>query len=153
MLNGSFGVWSIAASITGPIFTGGRNYEQYQLQVAAWEAEVALYEQVVLQSFAEVSNVLTAQQKLVSERAERERAVRALQKSVDLSFLRYEIGLADYFEVLEAQQQLYPAQLDLARVERDQLLTVARLYRALGGGWELELDQWQYPRPTPSPTA
>ncbi len=151
MLNGTFGVWGIAASITGPIFTGGRNYEQYQAQVAAWETEVALYEQSVLQAFSEVSNVLTAQQNLIEQRGSTQREVDALKRAVHLSFLRYDIGLADYFEVLEAQQQLFPAELDLARVERDQLLAVARLYRALGGGWELESDQWQWPKPTPSP--
>ncbi len=152
MLNGTFGVWGIAAQITGPIFTGGRNYEQYQAQVAAWETEVALYEQAVLQAFSEVSNVLTAQQNLIQERAATQREVDALKRSVHLSFLRYDIGLADYFEVLEAQQQLFPAELDLARVERDQLLAVARLYRALGGGWELEMADWQWPKPTPSPS-
>lgn len=156
MLNGVPGIWNIAAAVSGPIFTGGLNYEQYQANVAAWEAEVASYEQTVLQAFAEVSNLLTAHQNLVQERAERERAVRALQQSVDLSFLRYEIGLASYFEVLEAQQQLFPAELDLARVRRDQLLVVARLYRALGGGWELADDEWLGPAavpPTGSPAA
>lgn len=152
MLNGVPGVWNIAAAVTGPIFTGGLNYEQYQAQVAAWDAEVALYEQAVLQAFAEVSNLLTVQHNLIEQRAERERAVRALQSSVDLSFLRYEIGLASYFEVLEAQQQLFPAEIDLARTHRDQLVVVARLYRALGGGWELATDDWQFPRPSPTPS-
>lgn len=150
MLGGTHSVWNIAAALSGPIFTGGRNYEQYKAQVAAWEAETALYQQVVLQSFAEVSNILTNQQNLVRERAERERAVASLQRSVKLSFLRYELGLADYFEVLQAQQELYPAQLDLARTQRNQLIAVAQLYRALGGGWDLPVDEW--PRPSPSPT-
>lgn len=153
MLNGVPGIWNIAAAISGPIFTGGANYEQYQLQVAAWEAEVALYEQTVLQAFAEVSSLLTTQYKLIEERTQRERAVKALKESVDLSFLRYEIGLANYFEVLEAQQQLFPAEIDLARTRRDQLLVVARLYSALGGGWELETqDDWIWPRPSPAPS-
>lgn len=151
MLNGVPGVWNIAAAVTGPIFTGGLNYEQYQAQVAAWEAQVALYEQTVLQAFAEVSNLLTTQHNLIEERKQRERGVRALQESVDLSFLRYEIGLANYFEVLEAQQQLFPAEIDLAQTKRDQLVVVARLYRALGGGWELETDSWQWPKPSPTP--
>lgn len=152
MLSGSFGVWGIAASVTGPIFTGGRNYEQYQLQVAAWEAEVAVYEQAVLQAFAEVSNVLTAQQNLIDQRREAQRQVDALRRAVRLSFLRYDIGLADYFEVLQAQQELFPAELELAQVQRDQLLAVSRLYRALGGGWDLETpDDWMWPKPTPSP--
>ncbi|MDG2305968.1 MAG: efflux transporter outer membrane subunit [Candidatus Binatia bacterium] len=150
MLNGTFGVWGIAASVSGPIFTGGRNYEQYQLQIAAWEAEVALYEQTVLRAFAEVSSVLTAQHNLLEQRKKVQVEVDALRRSVELSFLRYEIGLANYFEVLQAQQELFPAQIALARVEREQLVSVALLYRVLGGGWELKTEDWQWPRPTPT---
>ena len=43
-------------------------------------------------------------------------------------------------EVLEAQQQLFPTQLNLARTQRDQLLTVVALYKALGGGWRDETN-------------
>jgi ABC-type transport system substrate-binding protein len=47
-----------------------------------------------------------------------------------------------YFEVLEAQQQLFPAEISLAQVQLNQLLTVVTLYRALGGGWQLTDEQW-----------
>ena len=63
------------------------------------------------------------------------RAVAALDDAYRLSRLRFVDGLASYFEVLEAQQELFPAELALARVERDRLLAVVQLYRALGGGW------------------
>ena len=152
MLNGTPGVWNIAAALSGPIFTGGLNYRQYQGQVAAWEAEVAIFEQAVLEAFAEVSNLLTIQYSLRAQRRERERGVRALENAVDLSFLRYEIGLANYFEVIDAQQQLFPAQINLARTRTQQLTVVAQLYRALGGGWELETtDAWELPKPSPTP--
>jgi outer membrane protein, multidrug efflux system len=57
---------------------------------------------------------------------------------VELSRDRYSAGKADYFEVLEAQQQLFPAQRALARTQRDQLLACVALYRALGGSWSDE---------------
>jgi multidrug efflux system outer membrane protein len=47
-------------------------------------------------------------------------------------------GLSSYFEVLEAEQQLYPAENLLAQSQRDQFLAVVSLYRALGGGWQTE---------------
>jgi multidrug efflux system outer membrane protein len=56
---------------------------------------------------------------------------------VDISITRYLGGLATYIEVLDAQQQLYPAEFALAQTERDQLLAVVEIYRALGGGWQL----------------
>ena len=153
MLNGTPGIWNIAAALSGPIFTGGLNYRQYQAQVAAWEAEVAIYEQSVLEAFAEISNLLTVQYNLRAQRTQRERAVLALQNAVDLSLLRYEIGLANYFEVIDAQQQLFPAQINLARTRTQQLTVLAQLYRGLGGGWELKTtEDWALPTPTPSAT-
>jgi len=45
---------------------------------------------------------------------------------------RYRSGLASYFEVLEAQQQLFPAQRRLSQIRRDRLLSHVRLYRRSG---------------------
>jgi len=61
---------------------------------------------------------------------------------VTLATLRYRGGLASYFEVLEAQQQLYPAQATLAQIRRDRLIAHVQLYKALGGGWSLSDVQW-----------
>jgi len=47
--------------------------------------------------------------------------------------------------VLEAEQQLFPAELDLARTQRDQLVAVVDLYRVLGGGWNLDVPEWGGP--------
>ena len=60
----------------------------------------------------------------------------ALQEALDLSLLRYKTGLANFIEVLDAAQLLYPAEAALAQTQRDQLLAVVNLYKALGGGWE-----------------
>jgi multidrug efflux system outer membrane protein len=139
----SFNVWNVAGNAAGPLFQGFLLLEQYRAQVANWEETKALYRQTVITAFAEVSNVLTAQTKLALVRTAQERAVRAYQESVRLSRLRYDSGLANYYEVLEAQQQLFPAELTLAQVQLDQLLTVVSLYRALGGGWKLSDAQWQ----------
>jgi multidrug efflux system outer membrane protein len=62
--------------------------------------------------------------------------VTSLEKAVKLSTERYLTGKANYYEVLEAQQQLFPAQLNLARTQRDELLAVVTLYKSLGGGWK-----------------
>jgi multidrug efflux system outer membrane protein len=135
-------IWNVAGSIAGPIFTGGQNLETYRAQVAAFEQSKAEYLQAVLLALQEVSNILTSQQKLREIRAARERQVKALQESVRLSLLRYDQGLANYYEVLEAQQQLFPAQNRLAQTMRDQLNVVVQLYRALGGGWSLPDEAW-----------
>src|SRR5262249_27458537 len=75
-------------------------------------------------------------EKLVSVEKEQELAVDALRESVRLAILRYEGGLSSYFEVLEAQQQLFPAENALAQTQRDRLVSAVQLYAPLGGGWE-----------------
>ena len=131
-------VWALAGSATGPIFQGGRLLASYRVASAAWDEAAARYQQTAVQAFAEVSNALVAHQKLKGVHLARAETVDSLQTSVALSLERYNDGIANYFEVLEAEQQLFPAELDLARTQRDELLAVVTLYRALGGGWELD---------------
>ncbi|HSP97821.1 MAG TPA: efflux transporter outer membrane subunit [Candidatus Dormibacteraeota bacterium] len=129
-------VWAIAGSLVGPIFQGGRLTEAYRAQIADWEATKAQYVSTVLTALSEVSNALIAQQKLEGVRAEQQFAVDALRESVRLALLRYNGGLSTYFEVLEAQQQLFPAELALAQTDLGRILAVVDLYRSLGGGWQ-----------------
>jgi len=144
IVKNNFSIWNVAGNAAGPLFQGFALIEQYRSQVAGWEQTVAQYEQTVLTAFAEVSNALTAQTKLAEARAAQERAVDAYRESVQLSLVRYHSGLASYFEVLEAQQQLFPAELALSQLQRDELVTVVNLYRALGGGWQLSNDDWMH---------
>ncbi|MEW6273490.1 MAG: efflux transporter outer membrane subunit [Thermodesulfobacteriota bacterium] len=145
VVKGSANIWNIVGSISGPIFTGGQLLEQYYAQVAAWEQAKLQWEQTLITAFAEVSSTLVLQEKLAEVRKAQEETVRAYEESVRLSLLRYNQGLANYYEVLEAQQLLFPAQNDLARTQRDQLVVVVDLYRALGGGWQLPDDAWVGP--------
>jgi multidrug efflux system outer membrane protein len=138
----NFSLWNVAGNAAGPLFQGFRLLEEYRSQVAFWDETTARYQETVLTAFAEVSNTLAAQSRLAESRTAQERSVRAYEESVRLSLLRYDHGLSSYYEVLESQQQLFPAELALARIQRDQLITVVTLYRALGGGWQLPADQW-----------
>lgn len=145
VVKGSANVWNLIGSISGPIFTGGQLLEQYYAQVALWEQAKLQWEQTLITAFSEVSSTLVAQEKLEEVRVAQQKTVDAYQESVRLSLLRYNQGLANYYEVLEAQQLLFPAQNDLARTQRDQLLVVVDLYRALGGGWQLADADWSGP--------
>lgn len=131
----SLGVWNLAISALGPIYSGGRLEAQLQQRQAFWDETVAAYKQKVLVAFQETANALAAQQTLVPRRSALEGQVNALRSSSDLALTRYQAGRASYFEVLEAQQELFPAEAELAQTQRDQLLAVVNLYRALGGGW------------------
>jgi multidrug efflux system outer membrane protein len=141
--SGAASVWALAGSLSGPIFQGGRILENYRASVAAWEQSRLSYELTALRAFQEVSDALIALQKLAQFEAEQARSVRAYEQSVRVADRRYLGGLASYYEVLEAQQLLFPAQDLLARVRRDRLAALVALYKALGGGWNLPDARWR----------
>ncbi|MFN8628291.1 MAG: efflux transporter outer membrane subunit [Candidatus Binatia bacterium] len=147
IVKGSGNIWGIEGSLLGPVFQGGRLYYSYKGSVAAREEAILAYHQAVLGALGEVSNALVARERYAASRVELEKQVVALQDAVRLATLRYTGGLASYFEVLEAQQQLFPAENQLARTELSQLVSVVQLYRALGGGWSAEEQRrpQQYP--------
>jgi multidrug efflux system outer membrane protein len=128
--------WTIGGGLLTPVFQGRRLREQYRAAVARWEQARARYEQSVTNAFNEVSTTLVAYQKLAEAEKERAREVAAYREAVRLSSLRYKAGLADYLEVLQAQQQLFPAEIQLAQVRYNRLAALVRLYEVLGGGWK-----------------
>ncbi len=137
VVKGSGNIWNIAANITGPVFQGGRLIKSYQAQQAFWDATIAQYRATVIEAFREVADALAAEAKLVEQRRAQEAQVAALHESVRLSLSRYQIGLANYTEVLDALQLLFPAEASLAQTQRDQLVAAVNLYKALGGGWDV----------------
>ena len=150
LTGGSATVWAAGGMLTGPLLNAGRTLGTYRAAVAQWEQAKLEYEQAVIVALREVSDALTALGKLGEAEVGQNRSVTALAQAVDHALDRYRQGLANYFEVLEAQQQLYPAQTALAQIRRDRLLTYVRLYRALGGGWTLTDAEWTDPG-TPAP--
>jgi multidrug efflux system outer membrane protein len=141
----SFSIWNIVGNVAGPLFEGGQLLESYHAQEAFWDQTIAQYRETVLVAFREVSDALIAQSTLIDQRQALESQVVSLKEAVDLSLLRYGAGRASYFEVLEAEQLLFPAQDALAQTQRDQLLAVVSLYKALGGGWNLSDTEWSRP--------
>jgi multidrug efflux system outer membrane protein len=135
---GSASAWGLAAEGTGPLFEGGRLVGQYRQAKAARQEATWQYQRTILNAFREVSDALVSRQQLADVREHQAHQVQALERAVKLSSERYVAGKASYYEVLEAQQQLFPSELNLARTQRDQLLAVVALYKALGGGWRGE---------------
>jgi multidrug efflux system outer membrane protein len=128
-------LWSVGADVSGPLFQAGLLRGQYR-QALAFRDEARLqYEQTALQAFHEVSGQLYTRQKYDEARLQQARSVAAYQDAVLVATERYRAGHAAYFEVLDAQQQLFPDENALARTQLNQLLIMVRLYKSLGGGW------------------
>ena len=143
--SGQATVWSVAGNIAGPIYQGGALRAQKRQAVAFWEQSKLQYAQTAQLAFQDVSNALVSRMKYEAIRAEQARAVQAYQESVKVSLQRYIAGKASYFEVLDAQLQLYPAENALAFTELNRRAVVVQLYKALGGGWNLKDPDWVGP--------
>jgi multidrug efflux system outer membrane protein len=96
---------------------------------------VAAYQKSIQNGFREVSDALIDHDRNQQQRKQEELFVAALQDADRLSMLRYQGGLDSYLQVLDAERNLFQGQLELARLRRDELVSVVQLYKALGGGW------------------
>jgi multidrug efflux system outer membrane protein len=129
-------IWSVAGGVLQPIFQGWRITSNYEAAKARFEQGIAQYQRSAQNGFREVADALVTIEKLAGVRLELEVGVRALQDATTLARLRYDTGLANYLEILIADQQLFDQELALARVRGGQLNAVVQFYRALGGGWQ-----------------
>ena len=127
--------YNLAGTAAVPIFTAGRIGSQVDLARGQTQEALAAYEKAVRTAFTEVSDSLIDYAKRREQRTEQESLVAARQRSVRLSQLRWEGGLDSYLQVLDAETRLFDGQLQLADIKRDELTSIVRLYRALGGGW------------------
>lgn len=134
--SGTANAWNVGATLAGPIFQGGQLSAQYHASKARFEEARAAYEQTVIAAFHEVSNDLISREKFSEAGVYNAQAVASLSSAVDLATDRYLNGKSSYFEVLQAQQELYPTQVALVQTQVNELISVVLLYRALGGGWE-----------------
>ncbi|HKC39472.1 MAG TPA: efflux transporter outer membrane subunit, partial [Gemmatimonadales bacterium] len=128
--------WSIGPTMTVPLFTAGRTSNTVKGFEARQQQAATQYAQTIQQAFREAEDALVFHRKVREIRTERERRVGATRRALSLVTLRYERGLSTQLEVLDAQRQLFSAELELASTTRDQLAAVVQLYKALGGGWQ-----------------
>jgi outer membrane protein, multidrug efflux system len=130
-------VWGLLPQITQPIFTGGRLKSNVRFTQAERDLLLINYQRTIQNAFREVSDSLVAYRKVKEVRTQRELLVGTLQDRSRLSYMRYRYGVSNLLEALDADRELFDAERSLARVRRDELLTVVQVYKALGGGWQL----------------
>jgi multidrug efflux system outer membrane protein len=133
LFSGPAGLWTVAAAISQPVFSGGRTEARTAAAEARERAALAQYQQAVRVAFSEVRTALASQSR-ARERfdAESERA-RALQETLRLARLRYESGIASQIEVIDAERGLLAARIARVDALRAHRAAVADLFRALGG--------------------
>ena len=135
LFTGPTRVWSYGGSLLGPIFTGGAVTGQVRQAEGAQQAALYNYEKTVQGAFADVENALIAQQKTRQKLEAQQGLVDALSDYSRLARLQYDGGYVPYSTVLQADQQLFPAQLTLAQDRAQVFGAAVSVYQSLGGGW------------------
>lgn len=135
LFKGPARTWSYGGSITGPIFRGGAVYGQVKQAEAAHEAALLAYQSSIQNAFADVENSLAARTKIGEQLEAQKRLVDAAREYTRLAQLQYDGGYVPYSTVLQAQEQLFPAELNYASYRTSLLVSLVNIYKAMGGGW------------------
>jgi multidrug efflux system outer membrane protein len=136
LFTGRSGVWNFTPQVTQPIFTAGRIKSNVRLTEATRDHALIQYEKAIQTAFTEVSNALIAHQRVRESRVQQELLVVALQDRTRLAYVRYRGGVDTLLNALDADRDLFQAELTLSQIRLNELLTVVQLYKALGGGWQ-----------------
>src|SRR5579872_443137 len=136
LFTGPHSAWSFVPQVTQPIFAAGRLKSNVKLAEAERESALIQYEKTIQTAFSEVSNALIAHQRLRESRFQQEALVKALQDRTRLAYVRYRGGVDTQLNALDADRDLFQAELDLSQIRLNELLSVVQLYKALGGGWQ-----------------
>ncbi len=153
-LNGSVGIqtlrtqslWNLNAlqyafgpALAIPIFEGGRLKSQLALRNAQQREAAVKYQQTVLTAWTEVDDALTAYTAEQRRRQQLIEAVRQNRRALSLAQSRYQAGVSDFIEVLDAQRSQLATEQLLAISTANVSGNLVALYKALGGGWEPDL--------------
>ena len=151
LFTGPAKVWSYAGTLAGPIFTFGAVSGQVAQAEAAQNAALLNYQLSIRNAFADVDNALIANQKLHEQLDAQVKLVAALQQYSDLARLQYDGGYSPYSTVLQAEQALFPAELNLASIRAQLFASAVNIYKAMGGGWVAQADQLTGSTPAAAP--
>jgi multidrug efflux system outer membrane protein len=132
---GPASAWSFVPQISQPVFAAGRLKSGVRLAQAERDEALVQYERVIQTAFTDVSNALIAHQRVRESRLKQEALVRTLEDRTRLAYARYRGGVDTQLNALDADRDLFNAQLSLAEIRLNELLSVVQLYKALGGGW------------------
>ncbi|MEM7755718.1 MAG: efflux transporter outer membrane subunit, partial [Planctomycetota bacterium] len=128
-------LYDAAASVVGPIFTAGLLEGQVDAAEAAERGALAGYIQSILTALREAEDALITRSTTDAEAAAQSRQVDALRSYAGLARQRYDNGFVGYLEVLDADRDLFDAELQRVQLLANRYVAVINIYKAFGGGW------------------
>jgi len=135
LFTGPSRTWNYSGSFIGPIFTAGAIYGQVRQAEAAQQVALLSYKNAILNAFSDVENALVSRQKLSEQLRAQQALVVSLKEYARLAWLQYNGGYTPYLTVLNAESQLFPAELNYAQTRTLVLSAYVNIYKAMGGGW------------------
>ncbi len=140
LFTGPARLWTYGISYLQTLFDAGKIASQVSEAKAVNVEAYHEYISAIQTAFREVDDALIAHKKFLEIVTVNVRRVKDLQEALKIANLQYYNGETDYLNVLDAQRNLFTAQLDYAEAQSNSFLSVIALYKALGGGWILEAD-------------
>ena len=138
LFNSGSGYWSFAPSISVPIFTAGRLRANLEYAEISRDIRVAEYEQAIENAFRDVSDGLAAHETYAEQVQAQRNLLEVSEDYYAVAERRYRTGVDSHLTLLDAQRQLLTAQQQLVNDRRNQLISEVNLFKALGGGWQME---------------
>lgn len=136
ILKSSANRWSFGPSLSVPIFDFGRIKQRVAISETDLKSSLVSYEQSVKKAYKEVHDALAKTTLETSRLAFQEEELKAYQKVLDLNTKRFNLGVANQLEVLDAQKNVLSASLNVVSTKQVLLTSQAELFKAMGGGWK-----------------
>lgn len=145
LFKGANKAWSFGAAAAMPIFTAGGIAGSVQTAEAQQREALLTYQQSIQNAFREVSDSLVSHTKAREQLAYQEQQVATLRRYLELARLRYDNGYTSYIEVLDAERNLYSAEVAYSQTQGNVFVSLVNLYKAMGGGWVAEAERLAAP--------
>lgn len=129
--------WNYSANLAGLFFSGGAGMGIRKTADAVQAQALLQYRQSILTALGDVETALVNQEQTRQEGLALQKQVDALRNADHFARLRYSNGYTSYIDVLDAERSLFAAEVALAQVQGQLVLSLIDLYTALGGGWHV----------------
>jgi multidrug efflux system outer membrane protein len=141
LFKGANRAWNYGANTTMPIFTAGGIGGTVETAEAVQREALLRYQQAIQVAFREVSDSLIAHAKAREQLVHQDDQVVTLRNYLELARLRYENGYTSYIEVLDAERNLFNAEVAQTQTMSNVVVSLVTLYKAMGGGWVTQAEQ------------
>jgi len=128
-------LWGFGTELFHPLFDAGKRKAAQKAAEARYQQQLAAYAQTVLNAFSEVEGALLTREQQIKRHRRLTDYLEEAKATLNTARDRYQRGLSNYLNVLDARQAKFQAELTLTETRYTLYQNRVTLYRALGGGW------------------